>query len=260
MPIEDRNEIPSVDEGPSGSITIRCDAHLHAAHVEAGVLVLDDHDVEAELALLALGSSLPPCLVYLAVWRQSVVDAAFLLAWGDDVDDDGLRTAREDWEGNYWESWPLEPPAGRVLFGPRLQRALALASARRAADEADAGRFDSWHALQRATQTRARSAFVKSLSIVEAHPRPDALVPVRILIDTRSTGGSISGRLARLGSGVQLVLPFDWLWTVWDTNGGLLGDQFVLSADARGAAVVRWNRSGAPQAEHLPEIAGIPLE
>lgn len=259
MPIEDRNDIPAIDADAAGSIEIRCDGGLHAARVEQGRLVLDDHDVEAELALLALGASLPPCLVYLAVWRQSLLDPAFLLAWSDDVDDDGLRTAREDWEGNYWESWPLEPPAGRVLFGPRLQRALALASARRAADEADAGRFESWHALQRATQTRARGAFVRSLSSVEAHPRPDALVPVRILIDPLAARGRITGRLARLGSGVQLVLPFDWLWTVWDSNGGLVGDHFVLWADAGGAAVVRWRRSGAPQGEHLPEVAGPPM-
>lgn len=259
MPIEDRNEIPTVDvDGGDDAVVIPCSGDLHRGRVAGGALLLDHHDVEAELALLALGSEVPACLLYLAVWHQAVVDAAFLLAWGDDVDGEGLRAAREDWEGNYWESWPLEPPAGRVLFGPRLQRLVALVSARRAAEDADRGDFDRWYALQRATQTRARSAFVRSLSGIEAHPRPDALVPVRIHVDADGNGGAVRGRLARLDSQVELVLPFDWLWTVWARGGGLAGGRFVLSGSDTDCAVVTWRRSGRPEREHVPEVRRRP--
>lgn len=258
MPIEDRNEVPTIEVDDHGLVVIACSGASHRAHVGAAALVLDDHDVDAELALLALGSEVPACLLYLAVWHQARADSAFLLAWGDDVDDAGLRAAREDWEGNYWEPWPLEPPAGRVLFGPRLQRRVALAAAQRAADEADAGRFDSWYALQRATQTRARSAFVHSLAEIEAHPRPDALVPVRIHVDGDGGGAAIRGRLARLDSRVELVLPFDWLWTVWARNGGLTDGRFVLSCREAESAVVVWHPSGRPDREHVPEVARRP--
>lgn len=256
MPIDDRNEIPSVELRGDG-VRIACgDGGLHTATVspDTGELVLADHDVDAELAMLALGGDLPRCLVYLAVWHHALDDPAFLLAWGDDVEDEGLRTAREDWEGNYWESWPAEPTAARVVFGPRLQRELALASAGRALAAVRAGRFDAWPALQRATRTRARSAFVRSLADVEAHPRPDALVPVRIELDLAASTGSVVGRLARLGSGVDLVVPADWLATVWRRDDVLIGGRFVLWRSGDDVAVVAWHPTGRPDREHLAEV------
>lgn len=257
-PIDDRNQYPGIDDDGAGTIPIPCRGGHHRARVDGGRLVLDDHDVEAELALLALGSSLPECLVYAAVWHHAVEDTAFLHAWADDVEDEGLRTAREDWEGNYWESWPMEPPAGRVLFGRRLQRDLGLAAAQRAAVEADAGRLDAWYALQRATQTRARRAFVRSLAPIDAHRRPDALVPVQIRIDGGAGAGAVSGRLARRASEVELVLPADWLWTVWAVHGGLVDGRFVVSAEGDVDHVVGWRATGRALAEHRPEVSPVP--
>ena len=255
LPIDLRNEVRTVDADVTGAVPVVCGGALHALRPTADgtSLRLADHDVEAELAMLALGGALPACLVYAAVWHHGVTDPAYLLAWGDDVEDEGLRTAREDWEGNYWESWPAEPPAARVLFGPRLQRALAMAAAHRAASDAAAGRFDAWHALQRATQTRARRAFVRSLAPVEAHPRPDALVPVRIHTDLTAHRGAVTGRLARLGSAVELVLPVDWLWTVWSIEDPS-STTFVLSRVEGRSSVVRWRPSGRADGEHVPEV------
>jgi hypothetical protein len=253
-PIDDRNQYVAIDEDGAGSVTIPCRGGHHRAHEAEDQLVLDDHDLDAELALLALGAGLPECLVYAAVWHHAQRDPAFLLAWADDVEDEGLRTAREDWEGNYWESWPMEPPAARVLFGPRLQRALGLVAARQAARDADAGRLEAWFALQRATQTRARRAFVRSLASIDAHRRPDALVPVQIRVDPDARAGAVSGRLARRASAVELVLPPDWLWTVWAVNGGLAGDRFVASAAAGVAHVIVWRPTGGPLAEHRAEV------
>jgi hypothetical protein len=260
LPLDVRNEVPTVEAADDGTtVVIGCAGAAHRATVDGDALVLHDHDVDAELAMLALGGDLPACLLYLAVWHHALDDPAYLLAWGDDVEDEGLRTAREDWEGNYWESWPAEPPAGRVLFGPRLQQRLAMAAARRAALDAAAGRFDGWHALQRATQTRARRAFVRSLAPVEAHPRPDALVPVRIRMDLSAHRGAVSGRLARLGSAVEIVLPVDWLWTVWlDDDDGDEVVEFVLSRRDGREVRVRWRQSGGADAEHVPEVVETP--
>jgi hypothetical protein len=254
LPIDARNELRTVELGPDGRVAIPCGGTVHHASVSAdGDLVLHDHDVDSELAVLALGGALPACLVPLAVWHHAGTDPAFLLAWGDDVEDDELRAAREDWEGNYWESWPAEPPAARVLFGPRLQRELAMTAARRAAADARAGRFDGWAGLQRATQARARRAFVRSLAAVDAHPRPDALVPVRIGLDLDGGRGAVSGRLARLGSAVTIVVPVDWLWTVWrpglDLGGG---GRFVLARTPAREVVVAWRPTGRDDREHVP--------
>ncbi len=254
LPIDERNEFLVVEASTDGAATITCSGASHRVQVWNGELLLDDHDVDAELALLALGAVLPACLVYLAVWEQAQRDSAFLLAWGDDAEADGLRPAREDWDGNYWESWPSEPPAGRALFGPILQRELALAAAGRVAAESSASLHPSWFALQRATQTRARRSFVTSLAAVDAHPRPDALVPVRISVAGGPDVGSARGRLARHGSTVDLVLPADWMETVWRPGHDIIGDGFVLSLRGDEAQVVRWEATGAADAEHAPTV------
>jgi hypothetical protein len=186
------------------------------------------------------------------VWHHARTDPSFLLAWGDDDEGAGLRAAREDWEGNYWESWPADPPAARVLFGRRLQQELAMTAAEAAVDDARDGRFDGWAGLQRATQARARRAFVHSLASVDAHPRPDALVPVRIGLDLDGGAGGVRGRLARAGSRVDLVVPVDWLWTVWRPGWALSGSDFVLARRGGRQVTIRWRATGRPDREHLP--------
>lgn len=257
LPIDQRNQIRVIDEPDGGGrVAIDCSGGVHHATVEGADLRLHDHDIDAELALLALGADLPTCLVYLAVWRHDLIEPAFLLAWGDDGEVEGMQAAREDWEGNYWESWPASPPAARALFGRRLQRSLALAAVRAEAAAGGAG-DEGWLALQRATQTRARRAFVRSLATVEAHPRPDALVPVRIRMDRAGVRGAVAGRLARTGSAVDLVLPADWLDAVWRPGLAVVDDRFVLHRDTDSLAVVSWGPSGGGGSEHVPSIVEI---
>jgi hypothetical protein len=256
LPIDERNELATVELADDGTVAVPCSGAVHRATVSpAGDLVLHDHDVDAELAMLALGGPFPRCLVYLAVWHHARGDAPFLLAWGDDVEGDELRATREDWEGNYWESWPAEPPAARVLFGHRLQTELAMVAAVDAVRAGRRGASDAWVAVRRATQARARRAFVSSLAGVDAHPRPDALVPVRITLEVGPGGGRgrVDGRLARTGSTVELVVPADWLWTVWRPGAALTPDgRFVLSRRGRQETSVRWRATGGPEREHVP--------
>jgi hypothetical protein len=78
-------------------------------------------------------------------------------------------------------------------------------------------------------------------------------VPVRIHTDLAAHAGAVTGRLARLGSAVELVLPVDWLWTVWSVEDPSATD-FVLSRRAGRAATIRWRSSGRPDGEHVPEV------
>jgi hypothetical protein len=82
-------------------------------------------------------------------------------------------------------------------------------------------------------------------------------------MDLSAHRGAVSGRLARLGSAVEIVLPVDWLWTVWVDGGGDGGDvgeavDFVLSRRDGREVRVRWRRSGGADAEHVPEVVETP--
>ena len=255
LDIERRNEVPVVDADEHGEIAILCGGTRHTASDTGGPdgLRLHDHDVVAELSMLALGAALPACLAYAAVYDEGVHGGRFLRLWADDVEGDRVRATREDWIGNYWEYWPTDPPAARVLFGPRLQESLAMAAARRAA--VDPARAPL---VVRATQTRARRAFVRSLAVVDAHRRPDALVPVRIRV-TPAAPCEVTGRLSQEGSGVELRLPIDWLWTVWGEGLSVVDDRFVLARHGDVLQTVEWFPSGGRASEHVPEVVPVRL-
>lgn len=250
LPLERRGEFRRVDlegDGLGASVPIPCGGAVHAARVEGDHFVLADHDADAELALVVLGAEPPPCLLYEAVWDGAAHDT-FLAEWAGDPDDDRLTKAAEDWYGNYWESWPAEPSAARVLFGPRLQRAAAVAAARswvarRGAD----GPGSAWADVRRAVATRARRAIVLSLASVDAHRRPDALVPVRVTV-APDREPSLAGVLSRHASAIDVRLPVRWLWEVWITTGGIDRGRFVLDANS----VVEWVATGGRGREHRP--------
>lgn len=253
LDIERRNAVAVIECDGDGVAAIRCGGTIHHATASgdgAAGLHLHDHDLVAELSLLALGAELPPCLTYAAIYDDAVHGARFLRAWADDVEGDRLVAAREDWLGNYWEYWPTDPAAARALFGRRLQEEVAMAAARRAA--VDPARSPL---VVRATQTRARRAFVGSLAVVDAHRRPDALVPVRIRVGAGTFG--VRGRLSQGGSGVDLQLPMDWLWTVWRPGLAVVDDRFVLATDGDVLHTVEWFASGGPASEHVPEVVPV---
>jgi hypothetical protein len=254
LDIERRNLTAFVDVDPAGRIAIVCSGAAHTASVVGSELVLHDHDVAAELTLLALGSALPACLVYAAVWNEGTRSERFLRGWADDVEGELVRAAREDWAGNYWEYWPTDPPASRVLFGPALQDRLATAAAEAAVRDAlSSGGAGRVPLVVRATQTRARRAFVRSLAVVDAHRRPDALVPVRIRV-TPSAPASAGGRLSQDGSGVDLRLPLDWLWTVWAPGLAVVDDKLVLARHGDVLEVLDWRPTGRRALEHAPVV------
>jgi hypothetical protein len=263
LPIERRSTLTAIDLdlGPNNSIAISCGSHRHHARLDGSDFVLLDHDVEAELAMAVFGAELPDCLLYRAAWEIATGNGdTFLDEWAADADGDRLEAARDDWYGNYWESWPTSPAAARVLFGPRLQRRLAMVLApswinRRGADGPGGG----WASARLAVAARARRAFVLSLAHVDAHRRPDALVPLHIAV-TPEGEPSISGRLSRSGSAVSLRLPLRWLWDVWarDLPGG---EVFVLEAWPDGSiAVVEWVPTGEAHGEHRPLVTRRHLE
>ncbi|HEX4979133.1 MAG TPA: hypothetical protein VFV35_03620 [Acidimicrobiales bacterium] len=255
LPVERRDEMPRVEVGAGGLVAIRCSGTVHHARVAGGRFVVDEHDPDAETTMMAFGADPPACMVYEAVWDGAARDT-FLAEWAFDPDDDRLVKTAEDWRGNFWESWPAEPSAARVLFGPRLQRLLALAVAKSWTHRAGLdGPGSAWADVRRAVTVRARRAVVLSLSSVDAHRRPDALVPVEVSVVPEGEP-SIDGVLSRRTSRIELRLPVRWLWDVWSVVGGLSAKRFVLDLDAATGigSVVEWRATGRTGREHRPEV------
>lgn len=247
LPIERRAELEPVDVDAGGIVTIPCGGARHSASLtDRDGLALDDHDVEAELAMMVFGASVPSCLLYRAAWDGAFTDT-FLAEWAADVDGDRITATREDWYGNYWESWPAVPAAARVLFGPGVQRALAMRVAPRWAERGGPeGPGSGLTAVRHAVALRARRALVMSLASVDAHRRPDALVPVSLTV---APAGQplIRGTLSRVTSHISLHLPATWLWDVWARSGGLdRSGRFVIARDTS----VEWLPTGGPHREH----------
>ena len=257
LPIESRSRLreveASVDDAGLVVVAIACGEAVHHAIVRDSDLVLIDHDIEAELAMVVFGAELPACLIYKAAWDGARTDT-FLAEWAADGDGDRLDHARDDWYGNYWESWPSEPSAARALFGPRLQRELAIATARHwpfigGRD----GPGSLWGSVRHAVARRARRALVLSFASVDAHRRPDALVPMSITVVPTGTP-QIAGVLSRRASYVELTLPVAWLGDVWARDLAVLDGDFVLRLEDHDAAVVVWRPTGAPHREHHPSV------
>jgi len=235
----------------SGPATIDCGSEHHRLSTQDGWLHTHDHDATGELALHALGGGLPECLVYLLVWRQSFADG-FLPFWAEHEKLDRLQRAhlRREWVDNYWEGWPPEPPAGAVLFEQRWQNALGAAVARETAGGKETDRMGAIH---RAVQVRVRSAFVKSLGGVSAHTRPDALVPLRVVVGAGPA--SVTGRLARTESSVEIHVTADWLWEVWATGYCLVDGKLVIGRDKTNVQTVEWHPTGGAHREHTPAVS-----
>lgn len=219
-----------------------------------------DHDAPAELALHALGGGLPECLVYVLVWQQSFTDG-FLPFWAEHETLDRLERAhlRREWIDNYWEGWPPEPPAAAVLFEQCWQDALGAAVAKRAAAyRAAAGRAVAGRepytakATDRAVQVRVRSAFVESLAGVVAHTRPDALVPLSVVVGGGPPG--VTGRLARTGSRVEIRVAAAWLWDIWARGDAVVDCRLVIGRNGNHLDRVEWHPTGGAQREHAPAV------
>lgn len=261
LSIDLRDALAPAAPGDDGELAIGCGPAKHRAVIDGAHLRLLDHDLDAELTMLAFGAPVPACLLHLAAWESARCGAdSFLAEWAEDVDDDRWARAVEDWHGNYWESWPSEPAAARALFTPEVQRSLAASlSEAWVASIGPIGPGAAWRDVRRAIALRARRSLVLSLSNVAAHRRPDALVPIDVTVVPEGIA-SIAGVLSQRRSHVQLRLPVTWLASVWSDGGGALNrGRFVLArnADAGIDTVVSWRPTGGPGREHVGRIEAV---
>ena len=242
--LEHRNRLPSIGhDGRSAPATIACGGQPHRLAIVDGQLDTVDHDAVGEMALHALGGGLPDCLVYVVVWQQSFSDG-FLEFWAahESLDVLARRQLRREWIDNYWEGWPAAPAPGAVLFEQPWQDVLGVAVARRAGGDG----------VDRAVSVRLRRCFVRSLANVFAHRRPDALVPLTVVVSTGRP--AVTGRLARTGSWAHIRVAPEWLWDVWGAGMALVDNRLVVARRGATLDVVEWRPSGGADDEHLPVV------
>lgn len=266
LTMDARKRLRSIDPVGSDGVAVRCGSATHRLRVRGCELVLDDHDPLAEAGLVAFGAGLPDCLVYYVAWQEAFDDEGFIAAWAgtDYLAPHSRISAREEWDENYWEAWPSEPAAAVVLFDGATRDHLGVEVAKRAA-AVGSGRWLQLAAA--AVRVRVRGAFVDSLESVEAHRRPDALVPLVVRVDFGGGVPRARGRLAEVGSSVTLDVQPSWLWHVWAAGLSTVGGCFVLdrregSEGGAGGDVVRlvhWAPTGRAHREHHPVVADVPL-
>jgi len=186
---------------------IACTGEVHHLAWRRGKLVLEDHELAGERALLALGGELPPCLQALALWANQ------------------FGMAPEHFE--QMASWlgdraALAPPE---LAGPRdVAMVLNWERAWRASRYLDRqGRF-----VERAVRERALPALRDHVSSAkEAFGcRLVRGLVVRALPGERSP--TIEGRMDRVAATATASLTAAWVAEVWARGAAVVDGAFVL--------------------------------
>lgn len=242
-------------------LAVRCEGASHHLRWSGGAVELLDHsDLDAELAMVALGGAEPTCVARYRLWQEAVADGGFLAEW---VDETRLSDAWFSWLTMALERMRSEgfheflrqlPPAraqrmGEFLNGfpvPWIDRAAATVSDR--VFDGDGVSCElAPGLLKNATAQRVRRAFVDAVGARQLSVGAAALVPLSITVGDVA---AVSGLLSGPGRGVALTVPPGWLHRVWAADAAVIDGQLVLSIDAvdartAEATVVRWAETTA---------------
>lgn len=244
-------------------LVIRCDGEDHRLRWAAGDVVLLDHpDLDAELAMVALGGAEPACVARYRLWEDAIADGGFLAEW---VDETRLSDAWFSWLTMALERMRSEgfheflrqlPPAraqrmGEFLHGfpvPWIDRAAATVSHRLPEPDGVLCRLAPG-LLRDGMAQRVRRAFVDAVGARQLSVGAAALVPLSITV---GPDPSAVGALSGAGRGVSLAVPVAWLHQVWAAGAAVIDGELVLSLDGFGdgmvgddgaeALVVRWSQ------------------
>jgi hypothetical protein len=231
-----------VDDIDPVSAAVNCGDSLHIVSWRRGKLVLEDHDLSAELAAIALGAPAPECVELLYRWRDRVL-------W--------RVAAAPDPPGFVRKRAPVEMPFDLV---PVRQLGVARAWARAAARRPESD--DAEH-LYRFLRARALAALLTATADAQARYGGGrvSFVEVRLLA-ADATEIEVVGRVDKLQTALVVSLAPSWLHEVWARGIGVVDGAFVArvtdaiawpsSADVR--AVV-WREVGDRAGVHEPELA-----
>ena len=221
-------------------LPIQCEGSTHQLRWHDGVVELLDHpDLDAELAMVALGGTEPPCVARYRLWEDAVADGGFLAEW---VDETRLSDAWFSWLTMALERMRSEgfheflrglPPAraqrmGEFLHGfpvPWIDRAAATVN-HHLVESGEVGCQLALGLLQDGTAQRVRRAFVDAVGARQLSVGAAALVPLSITVGDEP---SVTGSLTGTGRGVELVVPASWLHRVWAAGAAVIDGELVLT-------------------------------
>lgn len=205
---------------------VPCGGATHRVTWRRGKLVLEDHDLGAELAMLALGGQASPCVQVLKMWRDQ---------WG--MLPEMLR--RTDWLG---ERAYLMPPAlehPRRIAGYRNWER----TWRRASFITKHGSLLDADLTDLATEPlRQLAAAAKSPAARTALGRRS----ITLTLSTHGQGSTISGSAGPGGIDITARLGVPWLVWVWARGAAFVDGAFVVEVleDGWSESLVRAARWG----------------
>lgn len=224
------------------SVVVDCTGGArHVVTWRRGKLVLEDHDLTAEEAAIALGGPRPACLEVLRAWRNRAVWAV-----ATQPDPPGFVRRRPSIDV------PYELKARRELG---VVRAWERSASRRA--ESD----DAEH-LYRYLRKRALSSVLGAATAAQERFGGGRVSFVEVrLADSDAGAVEVIGRIDARQTALVVSLTPRWLRDVWSRNIGLVDGRFVASVhDATAwpsAAVVDaidWRRDSFDALAHEPVL------
>jgi hypothetical protein len=260
---------------------VECGGERHAIAWRRGKLVLEDHDLLAERALIALGSDPPRCIELLDAWkalRDAELIEAFLFAHRTldpaDVLDRRrryeeaieradqrlgmvprmrpevaarfreLRDAAVRREQRLWAITLIE------TLPPPFRRRLALATIVRCARQWEKGVHRE--GLESTLHAIASPLLERSVRRWRRNLKPYASVIVSAQVLSPGERPSCAARIDNSGAHVVLKAPLAWFTGVWARGLALIDDCFVLAVVAEGpgdgsslhVVAVRFERAG----------------
>jgi hypothetical protein len=227
------------------SVDVACDGEVHRVTWRAGKLVVENHDVRAELALAALGGDPPSCVRVLQAWRRVLREPDLGSLW----DLESVLDAPRTWRVSPARTVSVGDVVGELPIP--LQRVAALAAIVRAHRRWDDATLPAAtrHRLEHFLASRVRDAIQESLEPMHIY-RPHFELHVRCAVagpaDEQAVEFHTSQRLGHL----HCRLPLWWLVVVWARGLAAIDGATVLdAARARGSAgltigALRWELDG----------------
>lgn len=284
---QDRSDRPiAVVKAEDLALVVRCEGADHRLSAVGSSLVLDAHqDLDAELAMVALGGAEPICIARYRLWADALADGGFLAEW---VDETRMSPTWFSWLAMALERMRAEgfheflrrlPPARAQRMGEFLHhfppawidRAAALVSSAVFDGDGVVCR-DAEALLVTATANRVRRAFVDAVGGRQLAVGAAALVPLKIislndtgLNDTAPNDTAVapaaSGCLRGAERGVRVAVAPTWLHRVWAVGAAVIGGRLVLALDQADvtpmATVVSWELQSV--GGHRPFIERVPV-
>ena len=253
---------------PAVTVVVDCGGQDHAVTWRRGKLVLEDHDVLAERALIALGSQPPRCVEILEACRTlrdvALVDG-FLLGEGT-LDREDMESRRVRYVRAVEQAQRAKPvPAAMArqfstlrrndlereqrMWSISLLESLPTEFRRRLALSVIVGCDRRWDAapepsyredLEPTLHEIAAPAFQRSVRRWRRNLKPYASVIVESRLVGRGEQARCTARIDNSGAHAALRLPPAWITEVWARGIACVDDCFVLRvADGAGGGSSR---------------------